>query len=215
MTVTFRQLNPWEPFHIFVNNAFYGNWAHNQKSAKVSAIYTIATYYGEMERQNRRCLDYRAYHHGIYQFRFHGTSRTCHLGDDPSQLTPCLSPACCLCSILRRSFDLDHASYGAMFGPGIYSTVCSSKADNYVKNNHMHSYQHVMLICAVIPGKKQPAYRAEHNRTSPNCGYDSVEAVPIYRGGAVRYPETVVYTEDAIIPTGIVVYSRQNLTLPW
>lgn len=35
-----------------------------------------------------------------------------------------------------------------------------------------------------------------------------VEAITKKEGGGVRYPETIVYREDAIAPVAIVVYSK-------
>jgi len=40
-------------------------------------------------------------------------------------------------------------------------------------------------------------------------GYQ-VQAVTIEHGGAVKYPETVVYREDAILPHVVIIYTRQK-----
>lgn len=97
-----------------------------------------------------------------------------------------------------------------MFGRGIYSTSVCSKADNYVGNHNTQSYARVMLLCLVSSSKPELLYAADHKKTSPSNGYDSVEAVTQDQGGAVVYPEMVVYDEDAIIPIGLMIYTAIN-----
>jgi hypothetical protein len=80
--------------------------------------------------------------------RWHGTTRTCRLGDN-GQTTFCSSTACSLCSIIKTSFDLNafgkKTSWGRCvlrdtcqccsilivgmprFGRGIYTSSTSSK----------------------------------------------------------------------------------------
>ncbi|KAM5349021.1 hypothetical protein ACJ41O_008844 [Fusarium nematophilum] len=97
-----------------------------------------------------------------------------------------------------------------MFGYGIYTTECSSKADTYVDNHHMHSHLHAMLICRVVANRPQFVKHACSKRTAPDRGYNCVEAVTRANGGEVNFPETIVYREDAIVPVGVIMYTRRG-----
>ncbi|KAF4503063.1 hypothetical protein FAGAP_706 [Fusarium agapanthi] len=97
-----------------------------------------------------------------------------------------------------------------MFGPGIYSTPNSSKADVYVKNHYVSSNLHAMLICYVVASKPQRMWLADHSITRPSRGFNCVEGVTIDNGGSLQYPEFVVYREDAIIPVGLIMYTRKG-----
>lgn len=44
------------------------------------------------------------------KIRFHGSQRACHFGDDPGKMEYCHKPECGICGILRRSFEVNHAS---------------------------------------------------------------------------------------------------------
>ena len=62
--------------------------------------------------------------------RFHGTSRSCLVGEE--SLVPCTDPNCATCSIVRNGFQLGQGEE-LRFGKGIYSTSASSKASTYAK----------------------------------------------------------------------------------
>jgi Poly(ADP-ribose) polymerase catalytic domain len=96
-----------------------------------------------------------------------------------------------------------------MFGRAIYTTSVSSKADIYAKNRYAGSRMHAMLLCLVSVGKAEEMFSADHSKKNPSYGYDSVEAVTKPHGGAVEYPETAVYSEGAIIPIGLIIYTRE------
>ncbi|EIW79059.1 hypothetical protein CONPUDRAFT_59609 [Coniophora puteana RWD-64-598 SS2] len=142
------------------------------------------------------------------QYLFHGTRRACHIGDDRTQINPCNRSDCYLCHIIKCSFSMAHANANGMFGPGIYTSSVSSKSDGYVWNHHIHSHKHAMFLSNVVTGRSQKLYAASHGRRSPDNGYDSVEAVTHKHGGSVDYPETVVYREDAILPSVVIMYTR-------
>ena len=95
-----------------------------------------------------------------------------------------------------------------MFGHGIYTTSTSSKADHYVMNSRIHSHKHIMLLCLVFVGESEKLYGPDYTKTAPSPGYESVTAATTAENGAVLYDETVVYREDAIVPVGLIVYTR-------
>ncbi|KAH7265972.1 hypothetical protein B0J15DRAFT_545992 [Fusarium solani] len=100
--------------------------------------------------------------------------------------------------------------WGCMFGNGVYTTTVSSKADLFAENQDIHSQLHAVFICRIVSNRPQYLRRPDNVRTRPDRGYDSVEAVLTHNGGTVRYPETIVYREDAIIPVGVILYTRRG-----
>ncbi|KAK4038134.1 hypothetical protein C8A01DRAFT_17747 [Parachaetomium inaequale] len=149
-------------------------------------------------------------------FRYHGTRRACLIGNEnpgPGRyLQTCLNTECNVCQILRNSFQLGFSSPNAMFGRGIYSSTCFSMvfnitADVYAKNRHVRSEIHAMLVCAVVLGKPAEVYQADHNFDQTyGSRFDS--AATIAENSSVLHPETIVYSEDAIIPMGLITYTR-------
>ncbi|KAH7890552.1 hypothetical protein F5I97DRAFT_48644 [Phlebopus sp. FC_14] len=134
---------------------------------------------------------------------FHGTLRTCQVGDDPWRVNPCDRYDCKLCSILRCSFDPSR-SQDAMFGHGVYVSPVSSKANIYSKNPS--SNLHAMLYANVTLGWTKTLYQAWHGLWQAPDGCDSVTAATRAEGGAVEYPEMVVYREDAICVNSLIIY---------
>lgn len=98
-----------------------------------------------------------------------------------------------------------------MVGPRIYATDVSSKADTWVMNHHMHSKLHVMLLCVVSVEKSEKLYRADEGRKGPSTGYQSVEGAVIAEGGVLHEPEIVLYSENLVVPLGMIVYTREGL----
>ncbi|KAJ6462084.1 hypothetical protein C8R45DRAFT_841775, partial [Mycena sanguinolenta] len=145
-------------------------------------------------------------------FRFHGTKRACYIGEDARHLSPCNRSNCNLCGILRSGFDIKKANPGSMFGSGIYSTEISSKANNYVWNEHIRSKLHAMIMCDIVLGRSQNLYSASNHRSSPDYGYDSIEGMTLGAGGSLHQPETVVYAGEAIMPYLVIMYTRTNVS---
>ncbi|KIO21982.1 hypothetical protein M407DRAFT_28468 [Tulasnella calospora MUT 4182] len=88
-----------------------------------------------------------------------------------------------------------------VFGPGIYSSSASSKADDY-STSAAPSYYQAMLLTKVIVGHDYKAYRNREVTSSPS-GYDSVIGEV---GGNLNYDELVVYRNDAIRPSWLLIY---------
>ncbi|KAI8669625.1 PARP catalytic domain-containing protein [Fusarium keratoplasticum] len=112
-----------------------------------------------------------------------------------------------MCGILNHSFKILRTNWGCMFGNGVYTTTVSSKADLFAENQDIHSRLHAVFICRIVSNRPQYLRRPDNFRTRPDRGYDSVEAVLTHNGGTVRYPETIVYREDAVIPVGVILYT--------
>ncbi|KAJ8516790.1 hypothetical protein ONZ45_g5937 [Pleurotus djamor] len=136
--------------------------------------------------------------------RWHGTRRECNLGD-PGQSAFCSSPTCSLCCIVKTSYDLrlfgKKTGWGR-FGRGIYTSSTSSKSNDY-STNDCKSNLKSMLLNKVVVGK---GCKMTHDNTSlqaPPAGFDSVLAE---KGGSLNYDELVVYTNDAIRPSFLVMY---------
>ncbi|KAG7089296.1 hypothetical protein E1B28_010994 [Marasmius oreades] len=136
--------------------------------------------------------------------RWHGTRRGCQLGDK-GQTQFCTSTACSLCCILRTSFDISlwgkKTGWGR-FGKGIYTSATSSKSNDY-SHNICKSPMKAILLNKVVVGKGCKLTHDNTSLTAPPPGYDSVLAE---KGGSLNYDELVVYTNDAIRPSYLVMY---------
>ncbi|KAK4225374.1 hypothetical protein QBC38DRAFT_530957 [Podospora fimiseda] len=73
--------------------------------------------------------------------------------------------------------------------------------ETHLRNPISNRQYCVLIICLVVLGKSQRLFTVDYNRVSPDPGYDSAEAAVRSQGGAVNYPETIVYDERQIIPT--------------
>lgn len=71
--------------------------------------------------------------------RWHGTMRTCNIGDE-GVTKFCLNRSCSLCSIMKTSFDRSFSVGHGMFGTGIYTSATSSKFVPETKQNHWGGY---------------------------------------------------------------------------
>ncbi|KAK6996513.1 PARP catalytic domain-containing protein [Favolaschia claudopus] len=162
--------------------------------------------------------------------RWHGTRRECNLGDK-GQTQFCASTNCPLCCIIKSSFDI--SLWGTkvreidflpspliVFGKGIYTSSTSSKYalklkiihfNPFILTNRSHDYSHndcsssfkAILLNKVIVGKGCKLTHDSTSLTAPPTGYDSVLAE---KGGSLNYDELVVYTNDAIRPSFLVMY---------
>jgi len=67
---------------------------------------------------------------GLEQLLFHGTRRICgYYNKDDATISPCHTPNCSLCCILRDSLQISRCGTRhnfRRFGDGIYTTSCSS-----------------------------------------------------------------------------------------
>ncbi|KAF8152343.1 hypothetical protein B0H34DRAFT_724786 [Crassisporium funariophilum] len=144
---------------------------------------------------------------GNTQMFFHGTRRGCNIAETPQSVVSCTRTDCNLCCILRGSYNMERAKGARMFGPGIYSSLVSSKADDYSTNVNTGVRNRVMIVNHVSLGRSKIMHEASHDMQHAPHLYNSVTAATYPEGGKVNYHEAVVYREDAICANAIIVYS--------
>ncbi|KJK74318.1 hypothetical protein H634G_10464 [Metarhizium anisopliae BRIP 53293] len=177
-------------FYKHLTHLFYCKWLHPGTSAKIKSIYI-----------KKNCKDPR--HH----IRFHGTQRACYEGSSGDKWKPCSNNSCYTCSILRNGFSISKSDPSSMFGPAIYSTIVSSKANLYAKNHNIASRKHAIIVCGVFLGRC-----ACVSRPGDYSAFDTVEATTTSQGGSVNYPETVSYRQRNVVPLGVIIYTRKGWT---
>ncbi|OBZ66215.1 hypothetical protein A0H81_13795 [Grifola frondosa] len=137
---------------------------------------------------------------------FHGTNRACLLGENLRNVVLCNLSECYLCTIIRESYAIEKcgSKHGfTRFGTGIYTSACSSKADDYVCNKSQDAIMRVLLVNRVVVGRPKRMLRNAVHLKAPPYGFHSVIGVP---GADLNYEETVVYSNDAIRPSYLVAY---------
>lgn len=203
-------LSPQDPTYIQLEKHFQDGWTHPKKQKpQVHAIFEIVL----TEESLVAYLRYRALvelsrvpRHANEQLLFHGTSRSCTLGDEKTRTQLCKMAGCLLCAVLRNSFDVSKCGKRhkfRRFGTGIYTTACSSKADDYFIGVPDSPFRAVLVNRVVVGNPLTRQYNAEEITELP-FGYHSVVGVP---GADLNYGETVVYTNDAIRPAYLIVYA--------
>ncbi|CAK5269539.1 unnamed protein product [Mycena citricolor] len=197
-----------------VADQFKTSWRHSNKHVPpVKRIYKVVAPHSSMAA-------YKAYQAAVEKSgnfvatgrsagnenrRWHGTRRECTLGDKGHSPQFCSSTTCSLCCIIKSSFDISlwgtKTGWGR-FGKGIYTSSTSSKSDDYSKND-CNSALKAILLNRVIVGKGCKLTHDNSSLTSAPAGYDSVLAE---KGGSLNYDELVVYNNDAIRPSFLVMY---------
>ncbi|KAE9399605.1 ADP-ribosylation [Gymnopus androsaceus JB14] len=195
-----------------VSDQFKASWRHPGQCPSVKRVYKIVspqtslaaynTYKAAVEARGQFIPAGRSA--GNENRRWHGTKRECHLGDK-GQTQFCDSKTCSLCCIVKTSFDLSlfgkKTGWGR-FGKGIYTSSTSSKSNDYSHNECRCSLK-AILLNRVVVGKGCKLLQDNVSLTAPPRGYDSVLAE---KGGSLNYDELVVYTNDAIRPSFLVMY---------
>jgi len=136
--------------------------------------------------------------------RWHGTKRECHLGE-PGHTNLCGSRTCSLCRIIDESFDVRYAGMNTgwtRFGRGVYMTATSSKSNDYSRNTSRSSVKAVLLNKVVVGRARRYLSDKPSLRAPPN-GYDSILGEVGWR---LNHDEIVVYTNDAVRPSWLVLY---------
>jgi len=114
-------------------------------------------------------------------------------------------------NILRSGFRLDHAGHttGMMYGSGIYCGECSSKADEYSRDDGGNTYPslHAILICKCFVGKPLIVDAAgEHTEAAKANGFHCVCGDRESKVGTYR--EFIFYDEHQVYPEYAVIYRR-------
>ncbi|KAG8990899.1 hypothetical protein FRB94_004827 [Tulasnella sp. JGI-2019a] len=208
-----------------IEEQFYESWEHEDKEMPtVQQVYKIIqtdelmeryeSYRARVEREGR--FRRKRLAPGNERWQWHGTRRSCDIGDDPRRTKLCGSHDCGVCGIVRRSFKLNrvgtarrpsgsecHTNF-SRYGSGIYTSTTSSKSDDYSGNHERsRSPYKTMLLARVVIGRDYRTRQDMEHLTRPPSGYHSVAGEV---GRNLNYPETVVYHEDAIRPDWLIVY---------
>jgi hypothetical protein len=118
-------------------------------------------------------------------------------------------------SILKTGFVLDHAgkNVGSMYGAGVYAAECSSKSDEYARDDGGNTYPSLFafLVCRCFVGKPHIVYQASAPDSpatleAKDNGFDSVVGDREKKAGTYR--EFVFFDERAVYPEMCVIYRR-------
>ncbi|KAH0833183.1 ADP-ribosylation [Lanmaoa asiatica] len=191
-----------------------------------SCVLLSLIYYRDRVQTTLKAKDKR----GNEKLLFHGTNRACLLGESSASVLLCGLQQCYLCSIVRSSFDVSKCgrsirslSLPALislsgsknsfkrFGHGIYTTSCSSKADDYVSNLPESGALRVMILSRVVVGRPYKRYRNAPDLVAPPSGYDSIAGEI---GWDLNYEETVTYDNDTVRPAYLIVYGDKPRRVP-
>lgn len=199
-----------------IEQLFRKGWRHRKKNRpRVQLIFKVLwpesmlepyLAYRSSVQQTVRAKDMR----GNEQLLFHGTDRACLLAETRNNVVLCSLQKCSMCSILRTSFEVKRCgSKNAFkrFGHGIYTTSCSSKADDYTSNLSNEAGLRVMLVSRVVVGKPYKRYRNAVDLIGPPLGYHSIAGEI---GWDLNYDETVTYRNETIRPAYLVVYGEKE-----
>ncbi|KAI0784004.1 hypothetical protein BC629DRAFT_1594122 [Irpex lacteus] len=197
-----------------VESQFKTSWRHAGKPCPpVRYIYKIVSDQASVDKYNtyRDTVEARGHFKangrspGNENRRWHGTKRECKLGDK-NHTSFCSLTSCSLCCIMKTSFDVSlwgkKTGWGR-FGAGIYTSSTSSKSNDYSSNIDSNAPLKAILLNKVVVGKGYKMTQDNTTLTAPPTGFDSVLAE---KGSRLNHDELVVYCNDAIRPSYLVMY---------
>ena len=210
---------------------FNNTWAAAKGQVKqvisIFALYPSPNVWGKFEAACSNLQQLR--HNANIRTMFHGCPLdvgSCTLFSS-GQL--CSSSSCAVCNITRNGFDRNRLATGLLslqaagaaavksgsggfmrFGHGFYFAYNSSKSYDYtVKSEFAHPIfgrVRCMLICRVGLGKVQKLFRDDTTLTQPPPGCDAVVG-EVGGGGALNYPEAIVYSDDRAVPAYAIFFN--------
>jgi hypothetical protein len=171
-----------------VTDKFQESWKASGRCPPVKKVYKVV-------EPSSFLIPYDNYlkQYGNECFRYHGTGRSCQLGEN-GHTTLCSSSSCAVCSILRTSFKVSLANPGGAFGAGVYTSSASNKSANYSSNG-------VMFLTKVVLGNVHNVGQFEQVKS---CPYGRQSVIFDRMNGQLN--ETVVYTNDAIRPVFLILF---------
>lgn len=115
-------------------------------------------------------------------------------------------------SILKTGFVLDHAgsATGTMYGAGVYMAECSSKSDEYGRDDGGNTYPSLqaMLVCRSFVGSPLVVERAgNYCDDARELGHHCICGDRESKVGTYR--EFVFFDEHCVYPEYTVIYKRQ------
>ena len=136
---------------------------------------------------------------------YHGTSLRCAIYKSS---TVCSDHTCGICGVSQKgmqpNFKTSNITF-QRFGNGFYLAPNSSKCHDYTRG---HDRYRAMLLFDVAEGNKYIVQNDQTTLTAPPQGHDSVYG---RRGGSLNYDEIVLYKSEALLPTHIVVYTKDGI----
>ncbi|KAK7061230.1 hypothetical protein R3P38DRAFT_2828296 [Favolaschia claudopus] len=193
-----------------IASKFRESWLHtDRKLANIGFIY-------DCQVDETLWYDYREYSERVGNTQaplWHGTSRKCTLGDDPSNAELCHNSDCSLCQIIKTGYKTGHARSSGLLGSGIYTTTVSSKAAKYATTSKKSKYN-VVLYNIVAVGRRYNATGPMKNASSPPPGYNSVYGNPGVTSlgpgkRSLQFIETCIYDDNAIEPLYMVLFTEE------
>ena len=212
-------LSPADRDYVEISEQFLNAWKHPNKHAPNQILAVLRIRPSQLISTN-----FYAYQNSVTQRmqgvqleedagaantlrRFHGTTLACHLHSTSS---PCFSPHCRMCGIIREGFDLSLVGTGSKgnfsrFGSGAYFSSISSKSDDYsdLCEQYLGKGVRAMLVASVVAGRCEK--RDKNDNSPPREGFDSVYG-QVSPNGNLNYDEIVIYNHHAILPSFIIVY---------
>jgi len=192
---------------------FRTSWRHAGTAPPVKAVYKVICTKASLATYDayRAAVEARGHFTSVGRSagnecrRWHGTNRGCHLGEK-GHINFCSSAACSLCCILKTSYKLQ--AFGkktgwGRFGAGIYVSSTSSKSNDYQRNLIQSSWK-AMILNKVVVGKGYKMKQDNSSLTAAPNGYDSVLGET---GGSLNHDECILYSEDAVRPSWLVMYA--------
>jgi len=115
-------------------------------------------------------------------------------------------------SILKTGFQLKHAgkSTGTMFGYGVYLAECSSKSDEYARDDGGGTFPglRAILVCRCLVGNACVVHESgDYTEKVKSDGYDCVIGDREKKVGTFR--EFIFFDESQVVPEYVVIYKRQ------
>ena len=136
---------------------------------------------------------------------YHGTSLKCAIYQSA---TVCSDESCGICGISQKgmlpNFKAKNIAF-QRFGNGFYLAPNSSKCHDYTRG---YDKYRAMLLFDVAEGKKFIVKDDNTTLKAPPPGYDSVYG---QHGRALNFDEIVLYKSEALLPTHIVVYTKDGI----
>jgi len=200
-----------------VVDLFTESWVHPTQCPVPLAVYMIVStqhsldsyhgyrdtleYYGEFSAKGKVV--------GNERILWHGARRSCNLGET-GQTTPCVSPRCLLCLMVRGPPENDKSAgktKAVALGRAIHTSDKSSKANDYSGNDPNKGVVtpwRAMLLASVAAGREYHVMHCDGTPLRPPPeGFDSVCGEV---RGHLNYDELVVHSDNAIRPTWLVMY---------
>ncbi|KAJ3443318.1 c2h2-like zinc finger protein [Anaeramoeba flamelloides] len=131
--------------------------------------------------------------------RFHGTKIACNIGIN-GKTTFCNESSCAVCNICKKGFLLN-LSNGGLFGKGLYYSASAEKSKQYTKIAPNIDHRAIFLVKVVCGA----AHLIQASNSSLTCPPNNMDCVIFDQNGPNKN-ETIVYNQNAVLPTYLILY---------